>query len=90
VWLFTIRTLLFSVGMIGFFEGGYNHLVKNVLFLVVAKKLRSSDFAQRPLTKCLDNVGFEMTGVLQFFPGLWAAYYGFRLWRESRDHERAT
>lgn len=31
MWVFVLLTLLFSVGMIGFFEGGYNHLVKNSL-----------------------------------------------------------
>lgn len=37
-----------------------------------------------------DNLGFEVTGILQFFIALLAAYYVFRLWRESRRQERAT
>ena len=32
MWLFMVLILLFSVGLIGLYEGGYNHLVKNVLF----------------------------------------------------------
>ncbi len=32
-WLFIVLTLLVPVGGIGLFEGGYNHLMKNILFL---------------------------------------------------------
>jgi hypothetical protein len=32
MWLFIVLTLVVPIGLIGFFEGGYNHLVKNVLF----------------------------------------------------------
>jgi hypothetical protein len=32
---------------------------------------------------------YEVTGVAQFLLALYAAYYLFRLWRESRVEQRA-
>src|SRR5690606_20450143 len=32
IYVFTVVTAMFSVGLIGAFEGGYNHFLKNVLY----------------------------------------------------------
>lgn len=90
MWLFIVLTLLVPVGVIGFFEGGYNHLVKNVLFFGGAPRATLEQLFPPPKYEMPNDLWFEVTGVLQFFFGLWAAYYLFRLWRESRVEEHAT
>ncbi|MGH8594340.1 MAG: hypothetical protein ACREX9_14850 [Gammaproteobacteria bacterium] len=90
MWLFMVLTLGVPVGWIGFFEGGYNHLVKNVLFFGGVPRAMLDQLFPLPVYEMPNDLWFEVTGVLQFFIGLCAAYYLFRLWRESRVEERAT
>ena len=71
-----------TVGVIGMMEGGYNHLLKNVLYFSNA----SSPLTLRlfPLSSGYvmpNNALFEITGLLQFFVALPAGYYFLRsLW----------
>ena len=90
LWLLIAMTLVVSVGLIGLFEGGYNHLVKNVLFFGGATRAILDQLFPPPQYEMPNDFVFEVTGVLQFFLGLCAAYYVCRLWRESRREERAT
>ncbi len=75
--------------MIGFFEGGYNHLVKNILFFGGAHQATLHQLFPGPEYEMPNDLWFEVTGILQFFIGLWAAYYLFKTWREGRVVERA-
>ena len=90
MWLFMVLILLFPVGLIGLYEGGYNHLVKNVLFFGGVPRPTLERLFPPPTYEMPDDLWFEVTGVLQFLIALWAAYYLYRLWRESRREERAT
>jgi hypothetical protein len=90
LWLFIVLTLLVPVGLIGLFEGGYNHLVKNMLYFGGVSRATFDQLFPAPRYEMPDDLWFEVTGVLQFFVGLWTAYYLSRLWRESRAQERAA
>ncbi len=83
-WLFIVLTLLVPVGGIGLFEGGYNHLVKNILFFEGVPQTTLGQLFPPPEYEMPNDLWFEVTGVLQFFIGLYAAYYLFRWWRECR------
>lgn len=62
-------TLLFSVAAIGVYEGGYNHLVKDLLFFAGVP----TEFLDRMYPSVYElpnNFFFEFTGVAQFFTGI--------------------
>jgi hypothetical protein len=72
----------------GFFEGGYNHAYKCVLYLAAVTPeraiglhpaLMARDFIYPP-----DDALFELTGVLQFLAGCVVAALTYRLIREVR------
>ncbi len=82
--LFMAVTLIVPVGLIGLFEGGYNHLVKNVLYFGGASRTLLRRLYPPPTYEMPNDLWFEATGVLQFFAGLYAGGWLARLWRE--DH----
>jgi len=75
-----ILILLVPVIAIGMFEGGYNHVVKNVLYFAagpdVARSVFSGSAYEMP-----DDAFFEITGILQFFLGAWTAVGALKIWR---------
>jgi hypothetical protein len=90
LWLFIGLTLLVPVGLIGFFEGGYNHLVKNVLYCAGLPRVTLDHLFPPPMYEMPNDVWFEVTGILQFFLGLCAAYYLWRLRWESCVQKHTT
>ncbi len=77
-------TLVVPVGLIGLFEGGYNHLVKNVLYFAGASRALLQRLYPPPTYEMPNDLWFEATGVLQFFAGLYAGGCLARLWRETQ------
>jgi hypothetical protein len=82
---FMVLTLLVPVGLIGLFEGGYNHLAKNALFFGGFPRDKLQRLFPAPTYEMPNDLWFEGSGVLQFFIALWAAYYLVRLWTDTRD-----
>jgi hypothetical protein len=66
--------LIFPVGLIGLVEGGYNHLVKNAVYLLLGAQT-ATDLFPPPAYELPDNLLFEATGIAQFPLGLLAAYF---------------
>jgi protein-S-isoprenylcysteine O-methyltransferase Ste14 len=85
LWVFMAVTLIVPVGMIGLLEGGYNHLVKNVLYFGGTSRTTFDRLFPPPAYEMPNDLWFEVTGILQFFVGLYAGYCLVRLWRESRS-----
>ena len=85
-----VRTLLVPVGLIGFFEGGYNHGVKNVLYFGGLPRATLDQLFPPPRYEMPNDLWFEVTGILQFFLGLCAAYYLWKLWWESCVQKQAA
>jgi len=79
-WLGVALVLVFPVGLIGIYEGGYNHAVKNVLYFGGATDLVIHLFPP-PDYELPNNVFFELTGIAQLFAALMA---GRRLLHLSR------
>lgn len=89
LFVFAVLTLVVPVGVIGFFEGGYNHLVKDLLFFGGAPAAALDRLFPESLYEMPDDFLFEASGVLQFFVGLYAARWLVRLWRERPLPQRA-
>jgi peroxiredoxin len=75
-----VLVFIFPIGLIGVFEGGYNHLLKNGLYFIGATDLVRQLFPP-PDYKLPNNVFFEVTGVAQLFAALVAGRYVRRLWQ---------
>lgn len=57
--------LAFPVAMVGMFEGGYNHVLKNLFFFGGGEGLAQSLFPA-PAYRLPDDLLFEATGIAQF------------------------
>lgn len=57
--------LLFPVAAIGFYEGGYNHVLKNVIYFVFGEAEALAMFPP-PLYEMPRDFIFEATGIAQF------------------------
>lgn len=70
-WAAATVILGFPIAMIGFWEGGFNHLVKNLVFFTqgeaATRSLFPSDMVEMP-----NDLVFEVTGVMQFGAALYA------------------
>jgi hypothetical protein len=81
---FFLVSLKIAIVLFGIFEGGYNHLVKIVLYFGGASPALLDRLYSSPIYVMPDDFIFEVTGVAQFFIGAYAAYYVVRLRREVR------
>jgi peroxiredoxin len=70
LWVFTMLTVAFPIAWIGLFEGGYNHVLKNALYLGGLSPDRMRVLFPPPTYEPPNDVLFELTGVLQFFLAL--------------------
>lgn len=69
---FLLTAVIVPVILIGVYEGGYNHLVKNIAYFSGAPpetmaRLYPSDLYEMP-----DDFWFEFSGILQFVAGIYA------------------
>lgn len=70
-WAAILVILVFPIAMIGFWEGGFNHLVKNIVFFVHGEAAARSLFPSADFEMPNDLI-FEVTGVMQFGAALYA------------------
>jgi hypothetical protein len=85
-WLFVFITLIPSMGMIGVFEGLYNHLLKNILFFGGAGGITLQQMFPAPTYEMPNDLIFEVTGILQgllVIPMLIHAGKLFDSWRKN-------
>src|SRR6478735_6883000 len=64
-WTFFILTLIPSAGLIGIYEGLYNHILKNLLFFGGANDDLIKHLFPQPTYEMPNNVFFEITGIVQ-------------------------
>ena len=77
-------TVVLAVGLIGVFEGGYNHAVKLLLFFGGAEPETMNRLFPPPTYEMPSDVFFEATGVMQFLAALVAARASLALWVHRR------
>lgn len=88
-WIFGAVTLFISVGAIGFYEGGYNHLIKNILFFGGMSEANLLQLFPPPTYEMPNDFWFEATGILQFVIGFYAAWYFVKFWRVNHHSNPA-
>jgi hypothetical protein len=69
-WLAVGAIVFIPIAWIGFFEGGYNHVVKDLLYFSGASAGLMEVLFPQPIYEMPDDWFFELTGVLQFFLAL--------------------
>jgi hypothetical protein len=93
-WIFVSVTLVFPVLLIGAFEGGYNHVLKDTLYFAGAPWSLMNRLFPPPTYELPDNLFFEMTGVMQLVPGSLTGWFLYCLLRvrftASSDRAQAT
>ncbi len=81
-WVLVVVTALVPVLAIGVFEGGYNHVLKNVLYFAGAPRGLMTALFPPPLYEMPDDLFFEATGVMQVIPGFATGWFLYELLRE--------
>ncbi len=71
IWGYIIIAGFFFVGAIGFFEGGYNHILKNLLYFGGMSVEALHKMYPPPKYLLPNDWSFEVSGVLTFFVSLW-------------------
>lgn len=79
-WFAAAVTIIFPVSIIGLYEGGYNHILKNLLYFSGAANLVDRLFPA-PTYELPNDIWFEASGIAQFFAALVAATTVWRLVR---------
>ena len=74
-WIFVLASATVAVGLIGLFEGGYNHALKNVFYFGGASAETLSFLFPPPTYEMPDDALFEITGVAQLFIAVWSAFH---------------
>ncbi|HVU98745.1 MAG TPA: hypothetical protein VHE34_26165 [Puia sp.] len=82
--LFQLIACIVPVLMIGFYEGGYNHVLKNILFFSGADRNVLTKLFPPPEYEMPDNFLFECTGILQFVLAVMALIFFIRWKRSAR------
>jgi hypothetical protein len=75
-------TFLFPIAAIGIYEGGYNHVIKDVLFFS-GVPTQFLDRMYPSVYQLPDDFLFEFTGVAQFFTGVACTIFLFRSFRRK-------
>ncbi|GLQ52816.1 hypothetical protein [Devosia nitrariae] len=78
-----IVILIVPVAAIGVYEGGYNHLTKNIVFFL-GGEARALAMFPPPTYEMPNDLAFELTGIAQFPLAVLAAAYTLRLLWVSR------
>ena len=83
LWGGALLILAFPVAMIGFYEGGYNHLIKNIVFFAGGEETARSLFPAPTYEMPNDKI-FEITGIAQFPLSVLTTVMIIAMLRESR------
>lgn len=71
-WVGALVILAFPVAMIGFYEGGFNHVLKNIVYFGFGADIARTTFPA-PTYEMPNDLLFELTGIVQFPISVWAA-----------------
>jgi hypothetical protein len=81
--LFVLTASAVPVLLFGVIEGGYNHIVKNVLYFGGASAELLARLFPAPTYEMPSDALFEITGVLQVVPAAIAGWYLYRMLRSG-------
>lgn len=81
---FMVLALIVPFLAFGVFEGGYNHALKDLLYLLNASPKLTLRMFPPKLYELPNDAFFEVTGVLQIVPGVLTGYYLLDIVRHIR------
>lgn len=87
--VFVLVSILVPIALIGLFEGGYNHVLKNILYFGGAAPENLTTLFPPPRYEMPSDLFFEVTGIAQFPAALWAIASLSRALRRDRHHDRS-
>lgn len=88
-WTFFVVNAVVFVLFLGVFEGAYNHVLKNVLYLAGLSPSHMRALFPPPMYEMPNDWFFEITGVLHVIPAALTARYLARLLPRARVSGRA-
>ncbi len=80
-WLFASVTIALPIVGIGLFEGAYNHVLKDALYVGGASPALMHRLFPPPAYELPNDALFEISGVLQVLPAAVSGWYLYRLLR---------
>lgn len=80
-WALVGVTLVIPVAAIGLFEGGYNHVLKDALYLAGSSTSLMIRMFPPPMYELPNNAFFEITGAMQVVPASVTGWFLYRLVR---------
>lgn len=80
-WIVGSAILIFPVAMIGVYEGGFNHTLRDFVYFVLGEDLARGLCGAAASCQSPDSFIFEATGIAQFFVAIPAAVWAFQLLR---------
>lgn len=83
-WVFAAVTFVIPVAMVGIYEGGYNHAVKDALYFAGASPGLMMRLFPPPTYELPNDAFFEITGVLQLVLAVITGLYLFATVRARR------
>lgn len=73
-WLYLGLVVLFVIAAIGIYEGGYNHLIPNIQYVLGVEHPLREDLYEAP-----DDLFFQLTGIAQFALAMLTAWWLWKL-----------
>ena len=73
-WLYLGLVALFVIAAIGIYEGGYNHLIPNIQYVLGVEHPLREDLYKAP-----DDLFFQLTGIAQFVLAMLTARWLWKL-----------
>jgi hypothetical protein len=83
-WLFILLIAVFAVALIGVYEGGYNHLLPNIQYVLGVERTLRDGLYVPP-----DDLLFQLTGIAQFVVAVVAAWFLVCLMRQAQQSQPA-
>lgn len=83
-WIFVLFAGFFFVGAIGFYEGFYNHVLKNILYFGGVERGVLLRMYPPPKYELPDDFLFELSGVFTFFVSLWCLSTMIKFLRKTK------
>ena len=84
-WIYLLFSGFFFIGAIGFYEGLYNHLLKNLLWIIGINSGTLLRLYPPPKYELPNDFFFELTGILTIAACWWCLLVTFEFTRHRND-----
>jgi hypothetical protein len=85
--IFFVVTGVVSVAWIGIFEGGYNHVIKDIVFFIGVPESVTSTMFPPSIYHAPHDVFYEVTGVIQLVFACLILFYFYRFYQRRKTNQ---